>query len=74
MAEQQVTSECSFTSGDRVKRISTEGPFGTVKKIRVETVRQSIKTEGGEPPGVTVTVLWDNGTLSHFIPASLEKA
>lgn len=56
-----------------MKRVETDGPFGTIKKIRVETVRQSIKEDATEPPGVTVTVLWDNGTLSHFVPAGLEK-
>lgn len=61
-----------FNAGDRVKRSGTEGPLGTVKQVRVESVRQSLRTEDGEPPGITVTVLWDNGTLSHFIPEGLE--
>ena len=64
--------EVGFKSGDRVRRTDTEGPLGTVHKVRIETVRQSIKVEGAEPPGVTVTVLWDNGTSSHFVPAGLE--
>lgn len=63
----------SFKPGDRVRRSGLEGPQGTIKKIRVETVRQSIKEDGNEPPGVTITVLWDNGTLSHFIPEGLEN-
>jgi hypothetical protein len=62
----------AFKQGDRVKRIGTEGPFGTVKQVRIESVRQSIRKEDGEPPGITVTVLWDSGTLSHFIPEGLE--
>lgn len=65
-------SKLDFKHGDRVKRIGSEGPLGTVKQVRVESIRQSLRTEDGEPPGVTVTVLWDNGTLSHFIPEGLE--
>lgn len=60
-------------SGDRVKRVGHAGPVGIVQKVRVESVRTSLKEDGtGEAPGVTVTVLWDNGTLSHFVPESLE--
>ena len=62
-----------FKTGDRVKRAAVNGPLGTVQKVRVEIVRNQLKLEGGEPPGVTVTVLWDNGTLSHFVPDGLEK-
>lgn len=62
-----------FKQGDRVKRTGTPGPSGTVKQIRIETTRQSMRTEEGDPPGVTVSVLWDNGTLSHFVPDGLEK-
>ena len=61
-----------FEVGNRVKKVETKGPLGTVQKVRIETVRQSIKVEGNEPPGVTVTVLWDNGTVSHFVPETLE--
>ncbi len=66
--------ECQFKTGDRVKRRETEGPFGTVQKVRVETMRQSIKLDSSEPPGITVTVLWDNGSVSHFVPDGLEVA
>ena len=65
--------EQEFKPGDRVKRSKIESPFGTVKKVRVETTRTTIKEDKTEPPGVTVTVLWDNGTLSHFVPEGLEK-
>ncbi len=65
--------ETQFSSGDRVKATGTTGPVGTVKKVRVETIRQSIRESESEPPGVTVTVLWDNGTLSHFVPEGLER-
>ncbi|HMO18311.1 MAG TPA: hypothetical protein PKA63_06320 [Oligoflexia bacterium] len=61
-----------FKQGDKVRRVGTEGPEGTVKQVRIESVRQSIRTEEGDPPGVTVTVLWANGTLSHFVPDGLE--
>lgn len=64
--------DVSFRQGDRVKRVGTEGPFGTVKGVRIESVRQSIRNDKGDPPGVTVTVLWDNGTTSHFIPEGLD--
>ena len=64
--------DLEFKTGDRVKRVDSEGPLGTVQKVRVETVRQSIKVDETEPPGVTVTVLWDNGTLSHFVPGGLQ--
>ena len=59
--------------GDRVRRVGISGPLGTDENIRMETVRQSIKVDGAEPPGITVTVLWDNGTKSHFVPGGLEK-
>ncbi len=64
--------EVYFKQGDRVKRAGTDGPLGTVKGVRIESVRQSIRNDKGDPPGVTVTVLWDNGTLSHFVPDGLE--
>jgi hypothetical protein len=73
LEQQENGAEISLIKGDRVKRVKTDGPFGTVKRIRVETVRQSIKVDSNEPPGVTITVIWDNGTVSHFIPAGLEK-
>ena len=63
-----------FKTGDRVRQLDGLGPLGTVKKVRVETVRASIKEDGDEPPGVTVSVLWDNGTLSHYVPGGLKKA
>ena len=62
-----------FNTGDRVKKSNTEGPFGTVQNVRLETIRQSVREQSTEPPGVTVTVLWDNGTLSHFVPEGLAK-
>ncbi len=65
--------ELPFSTGDRVKQSGSDGPRGTVQKVRVETVRKSIKQKA-ELPGITVTVLWDNGTTSHFIPNGLEKA
>ena len=68
-----MSEELPFATGDRVKQTGSEGPCGTVQKVRVETVRKSIK-ESDEQPGITVTVLWDNGTTSHFIPEGLEKA
>jgi len=58
--------------GDRVKRVGREGPLGTVQQVRVESIRSTMKNDSNEPPGVTVTVLWDNGTLSHFVPDGLE--
>ena len=62
-----------FKIGDRVKKTGEEGPHGTVNKVRIETVRTTIRTSTDEPPGVTVTVLWDNGTVSHFVPDGVEK-
>lgn len=61
-----------FKTGDRVRRVGSTGPLGTVDKVRQESVRTTIKQEPGDPPGVTVTVLWDNGTLSHFVPEGLD--
>jgi hypothetical protein len=61
-----------FSTGDRVKKKDTEGPFGTVQHVRLETIRQTITEQRTEPPGITVTVLWDNGTTSHFVPNGLE--
>ena len=63
-----------FKPGDRVTRCGIEGPTGTVQNVRIESVRETIKQDGEEPPGVAVTVLWDNGTVSHFVPEGLEKA
>ena len=62
----------AYKTGDRVKRTGSPGPYGTVNKVREESIRTSIKQEPGEPPGITVTVLWDNGTVSHFVPDGLE--
>lgn len=67
-------SEPKFKTGDRVKRVQGEGPLGTVQGVRVETTRQVIKVDETEPPSVTVTVLWDNGTVSHLVPDGLEKS
>lgn len=69
-----MSEELPFATGDRVKKSDTEGPLGTVQNVRLETTRQSVHGDSTEPPGVTVTVLWDNGTLSHFIPQGLDKA
>ena len=63
-----------FKVGDRVARAGVPGPNGTVQKVRVETMRTTIKQDSSEPPAITLTVLWDNGTLSHFVPEGLEKA
>jgi hypothetical protein len=65
--------EVDFKTGDRVRKAGTAGPDGTVERVRVETMRETIKVDETEPPSVTVTVLWDNGTLSHFVPGGLEK-
>lgn len=63
-----------FQEGDRVRRSGGEGgPAGTIAKVRIERSRATIKEGTGEPPGITITVLWDNGTLSHFVPDSLTK-
>lgn len=63
-----------FKPGDRVVRLDAgPGPTGTVQNIRVETVRSSLKPDTSEPPGIAITVLWDNGTISHFVPESLQK-
>ncbi|MCC6933616.1 MAG: hypothetical protein IT292_10235 [Deltaproteobacteria bacterium] len=65
--------EVAFKQGDRVTRPGVNGPVGTVQNVRIETVRASVKQEGAEPPGVAITVLWDNGTVSHFVPDALQK-
>ena len=66
--------ELKFKAGDRVVRQGDSGPLGTVQRVRIETSRSTIKEGGQEPPGITVTVLWDNGTTSHFVPESLDLA
>lgn len=71
--ETEKEMKVDFNQGDRVKRVGTSGPNGTVKQIRQETTRQTMRTVEGEPLGVAVSVLWDNGTLAHFIPEGLEK-
>lgn len=65
--------EEKFKAGDRVKQLSGEGPHGYVQTVRIETTRVSVSDKEKEPPGINVTVLWDNGTTSHFIPEALEK-
>ena len=62
-----------FKVGDKVRQVGINGPEGIVSNVRVETVRNTVRVSGTEEPGVTVTVLWDNGTLSHFVPEGLEK-
>ena len=68
-----------FEPGDRVVHIDEAsgkplpGPTGTVQNIRVETVRSSLKPNDNDPLGIAITVLWDNGTISHFVPESLQK-
>ena len=63
-----------FQPGDRVVRADVAaGPTGTVQNIRVETIRSSLKPDTSEPPGIAITVLWDNGTVSHFVPDGLKK-
>ena len=73
-SESTAPEAAPFQEGDRVRRSDATGPSGTVTKVRIERTRASIKEDGKEPPGVTVTVLWDNGTLSHFVPDSLTSA
>jgi hypothetical protein len=65
--------ELDFKVGDRVIRPGVEGPAGVVQNIRIETIKDSIKKDGQEQPGVAISVLWDNGTLSHFVPSALLK-
>ncbi|HQH28836.1 MAG TPA: hypothetical protein PLP17_15695 [Oligoflexia bacterium] len=65
--------EVGFKTGDRVRKTGTQGPVGTVERVRIETMRETIKVDETEPPSVTVTVMWDNGTCSHFVPGGLEK-
>ena len=66
--------EMKFKEGDRVRRIANTGPVGTVTKVRVERTRATVKDVNDEPPAITVSVLWDNGTFSHFVPDGLEAA
>jgi len=68
------TPTVKFQEGDRVRQVGNVGPLGTVMKVRIERTRQSIKESGNDSPGVSVMVLWDNGTTSHFVTESLEKA
>lgn len=63
-----------FKAGDRVVRLDgVAGPMGTVQNIRTEVTRSSLKPDTSEPPGIAITVLWDNGTISHFVPEALKK-
>lgn len=65
---------CGFIVGDRVQRTDSEGgPKGKVTNVRREVMRSSLKPSTSEAPGLAVTVLWDNGTVSHFIPEGLKK-
>ena len=67
-------SSIDLKAGDRVRRIDGgPGPKGTVQNVRIESVRSSLKPNTSEPLGVAITVLWDNGTSSHFVPEGLEK-
>lgn|GEM_PF-1289937 len=70
--EQAVLKGLPVQVGDTVIRKGVPGPRGIVDGIRVETTRPTLRQEEGEPPGVTVSVLWDNGTTSHFVPNGVE--
>ena len=70
----KIVSKVEFQVGDRVKRAEFTGPIGTVKQIREESIRRTIKKDETEEPAVTVTVIWDNGTESHFVPEGLSSA
>jgi hypothetical protein len=72
--QESVESKIRFKAGDRVTRAGIAGPQGTVQNVRIESVRETIKQDGDEPRGISITVLWDNGTLSHFVPEGLEMA
>jgi len=63
----------SFSVGDRVKRKDFDGPLGTVHNVRTETVVASLK-DSKEKPIETITVNWDNGTVSHLVPAGLSRS
>ena len=65
--------ECTFKIGDKVVVNGKKGPIGVVKEIRIETMRTSAKEKDKEGLGMSVTVIWDNGTISHFVPEALEK-
>ncbi|MDC0358876.1 hypothetical protein OAO01_08675 [Oligoflexia bacterium] len=54
---------------DRVKRKKGEGCLGTVKDVRAEVV-----ASGGDSKdkALLVSVKWDNGTFSYFVPEALE--
>ncbi len=71
MAEEQKT-HFKFKIGDRVSRIGVDGPKGVVSNIRVETAKDGIKKEKKDSNNITVTVMWDNGTESHFIEEGLK--
>lgn len=75
MMNETTATGINLKVGDRVTRKGILGPRGTVQAIRIETVRSSIrqKKDGEQAPGVNVSVIWDNGTVSHFVPESLEK-
>lgn len=66
-----MAKEASFKIGDRVVRAETQGPAGTIFKVRSDTGHTSNRDRGKNDKGLTITVLWDNGTLSHFIPEGL---
>ena len=63
----------AFKSGDKVVRVGHEGPVGIVQKVRLETMRAGLKDPDEQSRSVTISVLWGNGTLSHFVPDGLEK-
>jgi hypothetical protein len=69
-----MAEKCELKLGDRVIRTSSIGAAGTVSGVRVDTTRASIKEGTNEAPGITITVIWDNGTTSHLLPNSLQKA
>ena len=80
MSQPNLNNSSSFQIGDRVVKIDEatgkkiSGPLGTVQNIRVETTRTSLQRQDNEPLGVAVTVIWDNGTVSHFVPEALQLA
>lgn len=71
--EGNATETTEIKIGDRVIQANAIGPKGRVQNVRIETTRSTIKQNADESLGISITVLWDNGTLSHFVPEGLKK-
>jgi len=58
---------------NRVRKTGTEGPLGTVERVRIEPCVRRSKSMNRTAQRNRHCAVGTNGTLSHFVPGGLEK-